>query len=160
MDWWSGQKQADVSIAAFIAKVAAWRPVKWAREGGPIDKALTPAINRAMRESNTFVTLETFPSIQNKAIRLESFHARWCAGSIYLPTKRPWAQRLIDQLVSFPAGRYDDMCDTVGLFGRMIDQMFDAELPVVDRKPDLVPFTEKWLTFKDDSEEPVVQYRS
>lgn len=160
LDWWSGQKQADVSIAAFITKVSQYRPVKWANEGGPIDKAIKPAINRAMREAQVYTTIETIPSIQNKAIRLESFHARWAAGMIYLPLKRQWAQRLVDQLVMFPAGRYDDMADVCGLFGRLIDQMFDAELPVIERRPELTPFTEKWWMSTESPPEPEIQYRS
>ena len=146
--------------AAFIAKLRHYHPPKWWNEGGPIDKAIRPAINRAMRESGIYTVIETIPSIQNKAIRLESFHARWAAGSVYLPLKRAWAERLLDQLVMFPAGRYDDMCDVCGLFGRGIDQMYNADLPTVDRKPELVPFTEKWLEFKDETDEPEVRYRS
>ena len=40
-----------------------------------------------------------------------------------------WAQRVIDQLLKFPAGKFDDAVDTCGLFGRFIDKTWKATVP-------------------------------
>jgi predicted phage terminase large subunit-like protein len=160
VDWWSGQKESDKSIEAFINKVGQHKPTRWFNEGGPIDKAIKPAINRAMRESKKYVSIETIPSINSKDIRLESFHARWAAHQVYLPKGRPWALRLVEQLASFPVGRYDDMADVCGLFGRGVDTMADAALPVEEEKPSLVPFSAEWVEWEGDDEKPKVRYVS
>jgi len=161
VDWWSGQKESDKSIAAFIAMVRKHPGLsKWFNEGGVIDKAIGPAIRRAMREADAYVTIETLPSVQNKAIRLESFHARWAAGQVYLPINTPWAQRLVDQLVAFPAGKHDDAADVCGLFGRAIDQMGTISLPVAKLPDYLIPFTAKWIEWKDEAETLKVRYTS
>lgn len=162
MDWWSGQKASDKSIAAFIALVRRHqhRLARWFNEGGVIDKAIGPAIRRAMREEQAYVTIETLPSIQNKSIKLESFHARWAAGLVYLPLHTAWAQRLVDQLVAFPAGKHDDAADVCGLFGRGIDQMGSVSLPVAQLPDKLIPFTAKWIEYDEAADKPAVRYTS
>jgi hypothetical protein len=65
---------------------------------------------------------------------------------------------LIDQLVKFPGGRWDDKADVCGLIGRGVDKMMDARLPSAESRPLLVPFTEAWLTYNDRNEKPKVRY--
>jgi predicted phage terminase large subunit-like protein len=150
LDWWSGQAQTDKSIKAFIKLVALHKPVLWWNEGGLIDHAIRPAINRAMIEAHRFTTIETLPSMTNKGQKLQSFHARYEAGQVVFPIRRKWADRIIDQLVKFPAGRFDDGADVCGLFGRGLDLMSSPHVPSAERsEPELVPFTEKWLEFTE-----------
>jgi predicted phage terminase large subunit-like protein len=158
VDWWTGQTETDVSIAQFIRLVAMWKPIRWANEGGLIDKAIGPAIRSAMQHSQKFVAVEQLPSLQDKAIKLQAFHARVTAGTVHFPVKRRWADECIEDLIKFPGGRWDDKPDVCGLLGRLVDQMVDARVPSVERKPLLVPFTEKWLEFNDQNQKPSVRY--
>jgi len=158
VDWWSGQVETDKSIAAFIRLVSLWKPVKWFNEGGLIDKAIGPAIRSAMSHAQKFTSIESLPSLQDKAVKLQAFHARATAGTIHVPVKRRWAEDLVEQLVKFPGGRWDDKCDAAGLIGRGVDLMFDARVPVAERKPLLVPFTEAWLCYNDKADKPKVRY--
>jgi len=160
-DWWTGQVETDQSIEAFIKLVRLWKPVvRWFNEGGLIDKAVSPAIRKRMQETQTFVAIEQLPSLSDKAIKLQSFHARVTAGTVHVPIRRAWAEDLIDQLIRFPAGRWDDKCDVMGLLGRGIDQMTDARLPAETHRPILVPFTEAWLTYNDKADKPKVRFFS
>jgi predicted phage terminase large subunit-like protein len=158
IDWWSKQCETDVGIAAFIRLVGMWKPVMWANEGGLIDKAIGPAIRSAMRHANKFVTVESLPSLQDKSIKLQAFHARATAGTIHFPVKRAWADNCIEQLVKFPAGRWDDKADVCGLIGRLVDKMYDAALPLAETKPLLVPFTQAWIEYNDRNQAPKVRY--
>jgi predicted phage terminase large subunit-like protein len=158
VDWWSGQKETDVSIAAFIRLVAIWKPVIWFNEGGLIDKAIGPTIRSAMRHAKKYVAIEALPSLQDKGVKLQAFHARATAGAVHVPVKRRWADDLIEQLVKFPGGRWDDKADVAGLIGRGVDKMVDATLPLVDTKPLLIPFTEAWLTYNDRADKPKLRY--
>jgi len=158
VDWWSKQCETDVAIAAFIRLVALWKPVRWANEGGLIDKAIGPAIRSAMQHSQKFVAVEMLPSLDDKAVKLQAFHARATAGTVHFPIRRVWADNCIEQLVKFPGGRWDDKADVCGLIGRMVDKMMDARLPSVERKLNLIPFTEAWLMYGSGNEKPKVRY--
>ena len=158
IDWWSKQCETDVGIAQFIRLVGLWKPIKWANEGGLIDKAIGPSIRSAMQHAQKFVAIESLPSLDDKAVKLQAFHARATAGTVHFPVKRAWADNCIEQLVKFPGGRWDDKADVCGLIGRMVDQMMDARVPVADRKPLLVPFTEAWLMHGTESEKPKVRF--
>jgi predicted phage terminase large subunit-like protein len=158
VDWWTGQVETDKSIEAFIRLVGLHRPIRWFNEGGLIDKSIGPAIRKRMQETQRFVSIEQLPSLSDKAIKLQSFHARVTAGTVHVPIRRPWAEDLIDQLVRFPAGRWDDKADVCGLLGRGIDMMMDARLPGEASRPLLVPFTEKWLEYNDRNQKPAVRY--
>lgn len=157
IDWWYGQKTTDITIAQFVMMVKKHKRImKWWHEGGPIGEAITPAMNKALREAKTYVVLEPMPSIQNKAVKLASFQARAATGTVHLPKHRPWAQRAVDQLCAFPAGRYDDAADTCGLIGRGIDAMANPHIPSARPRPQLVPFTAAWLEYQepDDRHKP------
>ena len=160
VDWWSGQVETDVSIAALMAKIGLWKPARWATEGGVIDKALGPAIRRAMRETQHYTVMEALTSIQDKSFKLESFHARVGAGAVHLPRNRLWADKLVEQLIKFPGGRFDDMADVCGLLGRMVDKMFEPYEPVAKARPLLIPFSAKWLEWGSDSDKPKIRYTS
>lgn len=157
IDWWFDQVETDKSIAAFIKLISLYKPTRWWTEGGTIDRAIKPTIRRAMRDSRRYVAIEPMPSIEDKGMKLQAFHARASAGTIHFPIRRKWTDRVIDQLVKFPGGRWDDAADVCGLIGRGIDQMYDPAMPVVDTKPSLVPFTEKWLEYGSDTK-PKVRY--
>ncbi len=170
--WWSGQRETDKSIAAFIQLVQLIRHfhlalgkmvIRWWNEGGPIDKAIKPAINRAMREARPagsgFVSCEAMTSIKAKEIKLLSFHARAMAGTVHVP-RTEWGDKVIAQLIAFPAGKHDDKCDVCGLLGRGIDEMGAAALPSPEERPvNLTPFTAKWLEYTQE-EKPAVRYFS
>lgn len=158
IDWWSGQTETDIGIREFIRLIGIWKPVRHFNEGGLIDKAIGPAIRKGMQEAQKFVAIESLPSLDDKAIKLQSFHARATAGTIHIPVRRAWAEDLIDQLVKFPAGRWDDKADVAGLIGRGIDQMLDARVMIPERRPVLVPFSGKWLEWNDGSEKPKVRF--
>jgi predicted phage terminase large subunit-like protein len=147
IDWWYGQKTTDVTIDAKVSLVHRHHPRKWWHEGGPIDQAISPAVARAMREHQppVYVAMEGLTSIKNKAIKLASFQARAAAGLVYFPLRRPWAQRVVDQLCAFPAGKYDDAADVCGLIGRGVDAMMAPHEPTPVVRKQLLPFTAAWL---------------
>ena len=158
VDWWFGQKETDETVKQFCFLVKRWKPRKWWNEGGTLDKGIGPFIKAEMRKRNAFVSIEHLPSLEDKGIKLQAFHGRVTAGTVHMPIKRPWADRLIDSLVKFPSGRFDDGPDVCGLLGRGIDKMQDARLPE-QRKPDmLIPFTEKWLAYNDRPDKPEVRF--
>lgn len=157
-DWWYKQCETDVGINQFIRLVGLYKPVRWANEGGLIDKAIGPSIRSAMQHSQKFTAIEMLPSLDDKSIKLQAFHARATARTVHFPLRRAWTDHVIDQLCKFPGGKHDDAADVCGLAGRMVDKMMDARVPLATTKPLLVPFTEAWLMYNDRNEKLKVRY--
>lgn len=160
LDWWFKQCETDVGIKNFIRLVSTYKPVRWWNEGGVIDKAISPAIRSAMRLKNTFVALEQLPSIQDKSMKLQAFHARYTMGTIHWPIRKKWVDHVIDSLIKFPAGKHDDAPDVCGLLGRGVDKMYAAHLPSKPKRDILVPFSAQWLEFNENNQKPKVRYFS
>lgn len=158
VDWWFGQKETDVGIDRFILLAKKWKPRAWWHEDGTIDKAIGPAIRKRMRETSTYVNMKGLPALTDKGIKLQAFHSRTTARTVHFPINAPWAERVMEQLVKFPAGRWDDAADVCGLLGRGVDEMYDAR-PKIDKPPEtLIPYTGKWLETSRFPTTPTVRY--
>ncbi len=160
VDWFYKQCETDVGIRNFIRLVGFWKPIRHWNEGGLIDKAIGPSIRAAMRAKQTFTVVEPLPSIDDKSMKLQAFHARAHARTVHFPLRRKWTDHVIDQLCRFPGGKHDDAADVCGLLGRGIDKMHNASLPSSPRRDILVPFTEKWLEYKSIPDKPPVRFFS
>lgn len=167
LDWWSGQKETDVSIDALLDFVPQYRPVRGWNEGGVIDTAIRPALRRRMtersnekvngRKTSYYVTIDPLPRIADKRAKCQSFAARYQARTCHFPRNRPWAAQVIDQLVNFGSHRYDDKYDVCGLIGRGIDEMMNAEPPKAERAKGPLPFTPAWVEYQEPK--PPSRYR-
>lgn len=160
VDWWYGQEETDVGIKHLIRLIAMYKPIRWWGEGGIIDKAIGPAIRDAMRRRQTFTSMEQLPSIQDKSMKLQAFHARYTARTIHWPIRKKFTDHVIDQLVKFPAGKHDDAADVCGLLGRGVDKMYAANLPSTPKRDIIVPFTERWLEYNEQNQKPKVRFFS
>lgn len=171
LDWATLQgKGTDKAIGAWIKmlrRARSWNKAgaaRWWDEGGVIDKAVRPAVRRAMREAKTFVQLEPLPSIADKRAKVQSFAARYQARTTHWPLdaqgqQEAWAAEAIDQLVNLGAHRYDDKADVCGLIGRGIDLMHEAPADPEEEPPGVTPFTEPWLESKELPDRPRIRYK-
>ncbi|MGB6445878.1 MAG: phage terminase large subunit [Xanthobacteraceae bacterium] len=116
LDLWRAQTTPDKWIEAFCDLVEQWKPIGWAQETGH------PFLERRMRERRVYVARAQFPTRGDKAIRAQSIRGRMLDG-LYVPTKEPWYPALRSELLSFPAGKHDDMVDALGLIGQILDRM-------------------------------------
>jgi predicted phage terminase large subunit-like protein len=157
-DWFFKQCETDVGIKNFIRLVGYWKPTRWWNEGGLIDKAIGPAIRDSMRRHQRYTVIEMLPSIDDKSMKLQAFHARAHSRTVHFPLRRKWTDHVVDQLCRFPGAKHDDAADVCGLIGRGVDKMFNASLPSVKARDILVPFTERWLEYKANSDKPRVRY--
>ena len=48
---------------------------------------------------------------------------------LYVPTRAPWYPALRSELLSFPAGKYDDQVDALGLIGQLLDRITAGQSP-------------------------------
>jgi len=143
LDWWYGQTASDKWIEAQLDLWKKWRPIIWFGEEGVIRKAVEPFLHKRSRERRIYCRTEWLSPLQGlrdrdlkagyrdrskraKSIRGRSFQARAAMGKVIFPEHAQWAERVIDQNVSFPEG-FDDAFDVMSLFCRGIDQTYAAK---------------------------------
>jgi hypothetical protein len=55
---------------------------------------------------------------------------------LYVPVNASWYPELRSELLSFPAGKHDDIVDALGLVGQLLDRMMAGEHPAKPEKPE------------------------
>ena len=128
LDWWHGQTASDVWIQALIAKAKQWDAHTFIGEMGPIRRAVEPFLEHTLREARHPLRLEWLASAGDKAAAARTFQALASQRRIRFP-RTEWAERVINQLCRFPAGKYDDAVDTCSLFGRFLASTWSAVEP-------------------------------
>ena len=129
LDWWYGQATADKWIDALADLILKHQPHCFFGEAGMIRRAIEPFLTKRLRERQAYCRVEWVPSITDKPSRARGFQARLSMGKVLLPRRFDWAQRLLGQLLAFPAGKHDDAVDVCGLMGMVLDQSHPAVLP-------------------------------
>ncbi len=155
VDWWNEQCDTGKSTEQTLDMVARWKISMWFHEGGVIDKSMSPLMNMRMRERQVFTTRLALPSMHDKLAKCQGFIARANAGMVHMRDNAN-SRRVIAQVASLPAGRFDDGADVLGLFGRGLDQFpIVREHKAPEPQKMLKPFTKEWLEYKSDKAPPV-----
>jgi len=123
LDWWRGQETADVWIDAQLNMAQTHSPLAWVAEGGPIRRSIEPFLKQRKRQRGCYFRSEWITSNKDKPTNARAFQGLASMGKVYIP-RTEWGDELVEQLVSFPAGKHDDGVDVCGLFGRILDQAF------------------------------------
>ena len=140
LDWWYGQKTADVWIDALLDLIKRWKPITVWGEGGVIRRSVEPFLTKRSRERRIYAWFDWITRNADKPAMARSFQARCSMGKVYFPHKA-WADRVINQCVGFPAGRYDDVVDTCALIGLALDETHAGRTP---KKATNVIHTDMW----------------
>lgn len=125
LDWWSKQATSDVWVDALLDLADHWKPMWFVGEMGPIRRAVEPLLALKSRERKVFVATQWLAHEGNKEAHSVNFQGLCSAGYVYWP-KFDWAERVINQLLKFPAGRHDDAVDACSLFGRFVHKTWQA----------------------------------
>jgi predicted phage terminase large subunit-like protein len=129
LDLWRKQASSDEWVEAFCSLVREWKPREWAEEQGQIKAGVGPFIERMQRERQAFVYRRTFPTRGDKAVRAQSIRGRIALHGLYVPQHASWVAGLRSELLSFPAGKYDDQVDALGLIGQLLDTISAGNKP-------------------------------
>ena len=130
LDWWYGQKTADIWIESLLDMLSTFVPMCWFGEGGVIRKAIEPFLTKRMIERQVYCRVEWVNPVTDKATRARAFQSRAAMGMVHLPLGET-GDRILSQLLSFPVGGHDDAVDVCSLMGLVIDQAHPA---IVTRK--------------------------
>jgi predicted phage terminase large subunit-like protein len=129
LDVWRKQASSDAWVEAFCDLVKDWKPMMWAEEQGQIKAGVGPFLEKQQRERQAYVARQAFPTRGDKSVRARSIQGRMALEGLYLPTNKPWAEQLRSELLGFPAGKYDDQVDALGLIGQLLDMIIPGRTP-------------------------------
>ncbi len=121
VDGWRGQTASDEWIERKLDLIARYQPLAWFGEGGVIQKAIEPMLQRRMQERGVYCALEWMASVADKPTRARSFQALAAGGRVHFEKGADLSEFLV-----FPAGKHDDEVDAASLIGRAMDQVIPA----------------------------------
>ena len=121
------------------------KPLYVALERGHISKTIGPALNKRMRERGVYSTLWEGTPTTDKVARCRSFQARMQQGKVFFPHNTFTTEILIPELLSFPAGKHDDIVDALSWSCLMLDDIVQPAhlIPVPDNS--LVKDSYDWM---------------
>ena len=123
IDWWKKQSTSDVWIDSQCDLIVKHSPLCWFGEAGPIRRAIEPFLMQRMQAREAYCRIEWLASINDKPTRARPIQAMASMGKVFLPKNAPWKADLLNQLLRFPAGKYDDGVDVLSLFGRGLEHI-------------------------------------
>jgi predicted phage terminase large subunit-like protein len=136
LDVWRQQAGADVWVESWCDLVRRWKPLAWAEEAGQIKAGIGPFRDKRAIERKAFTHCRTFPTRGDKAIRAQSIRGRMAmSGLHYVPGAR-WEADLVSELLAFPAGKFDDQVDALGLVGQLLDDVTAGVAPKSKKPPE------------------------
>jgi predicted phage terminase large subunit-like protein len=127
LDMWRDQRQSDVWVDAFCNLVIRWKPLLWGEPADQIRKSLGPFIHKRMRERRAYCRREQLMDVQDKVTKARSFQGRAAMGKVFLPRNADWLADMLHELTTFDAGKHDDIVDTLGVIGRLLDKMVPGQ---------------------------------
>lgn len=123
LDMWRSRSASDKWVETFCDLVKKWRPLGWAEETGQIRAGVGPFLQKRLNERRLYIARAQFPTRGDKQIRAQSIRGRMAMGKVYFPVYAPWFSDLKHELLTFPAGKTDDIVDALGLLGQVLDKM-------------------------------------
>ena len=133
LDWWSGQETADIWLSHLVRLVKKNDPIVSVAEGGIIRRSIEPFLKKEMQNQDTWFRQEWITSNKDKTANARAFQGLVSQGKVWIPNC-PWGEELIDQLIRFPFGKFDDKVDVCGLIGRILDQTFAPSVQQLEDK--------------------------
>lgn len=140
---WRGQTSSDVWVEKMLDLCARWQPINWALEAGGILSAVIPLIERRSAERRVYFPRQHFPSRHDKSVRAQSIRGKMALDGLRVPTRASWYAAFRQELLTFPAGKTDDIVDCLALIGRMLPILLSGRKPkkdVVGYDPERDPY--------------------
>jgi predicted phage terminase large subunit-like protein len=123
LDLWRRQASPDVSVDALLDMVRDFKPFVVVTEAGGLKNAIGPFLKERMSQRKIFAYVETIRSRHAKEIRAQSIAGRMAVRGIYLSAQASWLSDFVSEMLSFPAGKHDDMVDCCSLLGQLLGNL-------------------------------------
>lgn len=124
-DWWSGQTTAMDWIESAIDLMEKHKPYAFFGETGQIRRAIEPILRRRMRERKVHCRLVWLTRTGDKAAMARAIQARAENGMVSI-SRTEHGNAALEQMIAFPAGKFDDKVDVWSLLGMALDKAHPA----------------------------------
>jgi len=143
-DWWSGQESSDVWVNAMLDQIEKHSPLCSFGETGVIRRAVEPLFRMFGKQRRVYPRIEWITRKGDKAAIARALQGMAANGKVHIP-RTEWGDRLIEQLVAFPAGKHDDAVDVLALFALAVQTANPSILVDISTKSN---DTDAWGRFK------------
>lgn len=130
-DWWYGQTTADKWIDAQLDMIKNHKPFAVFGESGQIRRAVEPFQKMRAKKRKIYPRWEWITRTGDKVAMARAFQGMASMGMIHIPLC-DWGERLIGQLVAFPAGKDDHSVDVCALMATAIQEAHPALVPTIE----------------------------
>jgi predicted phage terminase large subunit-like protein len=130
LDMWRKQAAPKEWVEAQCDMIKRWKPAWWAHERVHIVAGIGPYLETRMRQRQAYCTQELFVARHDKAVRSQSIRGRMELNGLFVRADAPWLSDLKAELRSFPDGQHDDIVDSLGLVGQLMDRWAPGVKPV------------------------------
>lgn len=134
LDTYWRRARSDVAVEAMIDMMAKWKPLIWWAESGHISKSIGPFLYRRMQERKVFCYVSEQTATNDKQVRAQSIRARMAMKMVFFPEGTAWVQDAKNELLKFPAGRFDDFVDALAHIGMGLERIIAAAAPTTEDK--------------------------
>lgn len=141
LDWWRRQATSMVWANAMCDLMEKWKPREWLEEKGGIANTMAGFLDQMQRNRKLFVRRTGLPSTSrqgDKAAKAQAIRGMFEMGRVHLPKSAPWVfddrGGLVNEMMKFDAGRYDDQVDVLSMIGRHVNRL---GRPSVRKAPDV-----------------------
>jgi len=125
LDCFRAKVPTDQAVEAMLAMAGGkQRPLLWWAERGHISKSIGPFLRKRMDETGTYINLVEVTPVGDKEQRAQSIAARVAMGKVYLPSEKPWTEKIVSELLAFPNGIHDDAVDALAYIGLGLQSQF------------------------------------
>lgn len=151
LDLFLNKVRTDAAVEAMLAMASGnMKPLLWWAERGHISQSIGPFLYKRMQETGIYINLREVTPVGDKEQRAQSIAARVAMGKVFIPADTLWAEKLIDQMLSFPNGTHDDAVDALAYIGLGLQSQFAAQPRRAETRPpefgtlDWVKHTDRW----------------
>lgn len=108
-----GRFNPSEAIDKLFCLVKRYKPVVVGIEKVAYQAAFAHFLEKEMPRRNIFFNIEPLRANKQKEIRIAALAPRFKAGTIYFPDIADWLPELETELLTFPRGKHDDLCDAL-----------------------------------------------
>ena len=139
MDGWGGKTSPDKWIDEYINLCLRHKPAAEFNEAGVIRRSIEGFLAKRKQERRCFGRIEWIAPISDKMARARALQGMASMGMIGLPNNE-YGERVLSDLLNFPAGKDDHTVDMLSIFAQAIEQAHPAI--ITPTKPHAVP--DRW----------------
>ena len=147
LDGWGGKTEPDKWIDEYINLCLRHKPFAEFNEGGVIRRSIEGFLNKRRAARRAFGRTEWITPIGDKQARARALQGMASMGMVGLPNNE-YGERVLSDLLKFPASADDHTVDMLSIFAQAIDQAHPAVLTTAPPKEE----RDAWDKAFDDNE--------